>query len=341
LIAELVHLRADVRRLKLQVEESQEGSDACAEGAEKEGSEDAEAVDDAGWCGGRSFRSSLGARGRGLDLSTEDVGDMVQQLEQVVNRSVEESEEMQRLLARQEQAEEREKALLEEIDALKQECESLQQHVAELEEDVAHLSTGDDAKVAGAEGGGKGAGTKEESETLKALIEREKQRADELSRQNSQIVHKLQMEMRKKKEAEVETQKALADAARHASDAAGAHCEARGLRAELQLLRTQYETLRRREDASVSNDFGFEEGEEGEDEEEEAIDLSKAERVVARGDAEELEVLVWCMQSACCLCPLTPNLVLPSLISVTPFPLASLASRHPSVSLPGLAEECS
>jgi hypothetical protein len=80
---------------------------------------------------------------------------------------------------------------------------------------------------------------------LQKQLERAKKRGDELSKQNSEIAHKLQIALRKKAEAEAESSKALHEAARHAATAAGAQCEARGLRAEIELMREKYESFRR------------------------------------------------------------------------------------------------
>jgi hypothetical protein len=58
-----------------------------------------------------------------------------------------------------------------------------------------------------------------------------------LSKQNSQVAHKLQTALTKKRNAESECAQAVAEATRQARLAAGAQCEARGLKAELLVLR--------------------------------------------------------------------------------------------------------
>ena len=239
IIAELVHLRAELRLLKLSAGEGEAG-------AEGEG----EAMGQAG-----NARCKISG--------TEASVDQVQhQLEELLNKTADSGVEVQELLERQEETETRYGVLMAEHEALEQqlassqaECERLQTSVRDMELKLAECS--ENARL-------------------------NKDRADELSRQNSQIVHKLQMSLKKKHDAESECAKAVAEAARHASDAAGAHCQARGLRSELHLMRQQYESFRRKSfSCPVSDGPPQQIGS--------SIDLDEVQKVVVRGDPEELE----------------------------------------------------
>jgi len=209
----------------------------------------------------------------------------------VVNGIADSSAQVQQLLVKHQESEHKNQVLVSELEALQRECHGLQQECERLRGQIE-------------------AGKSQVEETLV----KEKERADALSRQNSEIVHKLQIALKKKKDAESECGKAVAEAARHASDAAGcplalsspcarvtvtatwlkcvctvcmagAQCEARGLRAELQLLRQQYQNVRRNSssfvlcadaDSSLVSDGA-------------TVDLDQLQKVVVRGDPEEME----------------------------------------------------
>ena len=196
-VEELVYLRAEVRRYQL----SEKDSNEIQEGDERKilGS-------------GTERRSSSGkSPPRGLgdesgNASIELVQEMQETLDELLDRSHQAEDGMEQLLALQEESELREKALVSERDALQRELQVLRGTVAALEADVAKMTA-----VIPEPDSGAGVWVAEDTEIHRALLAKEKKRGDELSRQNSQIVHKLQDALRKKKEAEISAEKAIAE----------------------------------------------------------------------------------------------------------------------------------
>jgi hypothetical protein len=133
-----------------------------------------------------------------------------------------------------------------------------------------------------------------------ANLAKQKAKADELSKQNSQVVHKLQTALTKKRDAESECAQAVAEATRQAGLATGAHCEARGLKAELVVLRQHFESLQERFNSSILSSpaspqkpfLGATSSPIHESEGVESIDLKKAERATYGGDPEEMETFL-------------------------------------------------
>ena len=125
LVAELVQLRAEIRRLRLKSEEGDEDAE-----------EEAESL------GGVPATSS---RSGGVEFQPEEVKQtsrqtvdkVQQQLTELCNKSVHADDEMEELLSRQREAEEREKALLQELAALQIQLEELQSQVEEANQQVA------------------------------------------------------------------------------------------------------------------------------------------------------------------------------------------------------------
>ena len=196
-VEELVYLRAEVRRYQLSEKDSneiQEGDDGKILGS------------------GTERRSSSGkSPPRGLgdesgNASIELVQEMQETLDELLDRSHQAEDGMEQLLALQEESELREKALVSERDALQRELQVLRGTVAALEADVAKMTA-----VIPEPDSGAGVWVAEDTEIHRALLAKEKKRGDELSRQNSQIVHKLQDALRKKKEAEISAEKAIAE----------------------------------------------------------------------------------------------------------------------------------
>lgn len=197
IVEELVHLRAEVRRYQL---------------SEKDANEIQEGDDGKILESGKERRSSFGKsppgglRDDSGNASIELVQEMQETLDELLDRSNQAEDGMEQLLALQEESELREKTLESERDALQRELEVLRGTVAALEADVAKMIAVTPEPDSGAR-----VRVAEDEEIQCALLAKEKERGDELSRQNSQIVHKLQDALRKKKEAEISAEKAIAE----------------------------------------------------------------------------------------------------------------------------------
>ena len=125
LVAELVQLRAEIRRLRLKSEEGDEDAE-----------EEAESL---GGVPATSSRRSVveNQPEEEKQMSRQRVDKVQQQLKELCNKSVHADDEMEELLSRQREAEEREKALLQELAALQTQLEELQAQVEEANKEVA------------------------------------------------------------------------------------------------------------------------------------------------------------------------------------------------------------
>ena len=124
LVAELVQLRAEIRRLRLK---SEEGDEDAEEEAESLG----------GVAATSRSRSVVENQPEENQTSRQRVDKVQQQLTELCNKSVHADDEMEDLLSRQREAEEREKALLHERAAMQTQLEELQAQVEEANKQVA------------------------------------------------------------------------------------------------------------------------------------------------------------------------------------------------------------
>ena len=124
LVAELVQLRAEIRRLRLK---SEEGDEDAEEEAESLG----------GVAATSSRRRSIIVQDPSEEEKQMWMDEVQQQLTELCNKSVHADDEMEDLLSRQREAEEREKALLHERAALQTQLEELQAQVEEANKQVA------------------------------------------------------------------------------------------------------------------------------------------------------------------------------------------------------------
>ena len=124
LVAELVQLRAEIRRLRLK---SEEGDEDAEEEAESLG----------GVAATSSRRRSIIVQDPSEEEKQMWMDEVQQQLTELCNKSVHADDEMEDLLSRQREAEEREKALLHERAAMQTQLEELQAQVEEANKQVA------------------------------------------------------------------------------------------------------------------------------------------------------------------------------------------------------------
>jgi hypothetical protein len=123
LVAELVQLRAEIRRLRLKSEEGDEDAE-----------EEAESL---GGVPATSRRRSIIVQDPSEEEKQMWMDEVQQQLKELCNKSVDAEDEMEELLSRQRQAEEREILLLHERAALQTQLEELQAQVEEANKQVA------------------------------------------------------------------------------------------------------------------------------------------------------------------------------------------------------------
>ena len=123
LVAELVQLRAEIRRLRLKSEEGDEDAE-----------EEAESL---GGVPATSRRRSIIVQDPSEEEKQMWMDEVQQQLKELCNKSVDAEDEMEEILSRQRQAEEREILLLHERAALQTQLEELQAQVEEANKQVA------------------------------------------------------------------------------------------------------------------------------------------------------------------------------------------------------------
>uniref|UniRef100_A0A7S4NT57 Uncharacterized protein n=1 Tax=Guillardia theta TaxID=55529 RepID=A0A7S4NT57_GUITH len=195
----------------------------------------------------------------GEALDAHMMSSMKDEIEKLLARRANDLQAIDELLQRQAANQLQEDQLREENRQLKEEMKRLREEPSQLR-DQETLQTVQD---------------------LQQEIEREKDIHSNLSKQNAEIAHRLQVALNKQKQLQSDKDKAAEEEAKLAAELAGALCEARGLREELEVLRRNSLHHQQQQQQQQQHEQHLMAGD---------VDLDDTEAILQRGDAEELEM---------------------------------------------------